>query len=160
METILSELTISPEGKLFSPTGELKQHTAKSGYLVVNYRGGTHYVHRLVAAAYHPNPENKRVVAHWDGDKTNNHIDNLRWATDKENSDDKVRHGRTNRGTRNGQAKLSSEDVRRIRQCRSEGQSVHEVAEAFGVSTWTIYDACNPNRTWQHMSEEEEKENH
>lgn len=43
------------------------------------------YVHRLVAYAFIPNPENKRTIDHIDGDKLNNHVSNLRWATHAEN---------------------------------------------------------------------------
>jgi len=43
-------------------------------------------IHRLVAQAYIPNPENKREVDHIDRDKSNNHFSNLRWATRSENT--------------------------------------------------------------------------
>ena len=45
-----------------------------------------HLVHRLVAAAFIPNPEDRPCVDHIDGDKHNNIITNLRWATGTQNN--------------------------------------------------------------------------
>ena len=65
----------------------LKQHKNKYGYLTVPL-GRSHAcmtVHRLVGLAFLPNPDNKPQINHKDGDKTNNKLENLEWATSQEN---------------------------------------------------------------------------
>lgn len=61
----------------------------KGGYLKVRFKekqiGRNYRVHILVAKAFIPNPENKLEVNHKDGDKHNNHVDNLEWSTRSEN---------------------------------------------------------------------------
>lgn len=59
------------------------------GYKIVGLRNGTkkknHYVHRLVAEAFIPNPYGYPVVDHIDHNRENNRVDNLQWCTQKEN---------------------------------------------------------------------------
>lgn len=62
----------------------LKQRLRKNGYLDVGLHknGETErpLTHRLIAQCFIPNPYNHPTVDHIDGDRTNNDIDNLRWA--------------------------------------------------------------------------------
>lgn len=68
-------------------SGRIKQPTLSknNGYLYVDlYQGNKRSketVHRLVAEAFIPNPDNKPTVDHKDGNRQNNAISNLRWAS-------------------------------------------------------------------------------
>ncbi len=83
---------ISSCGRVRNATTEwiLKHRARKDGYLDVWLsKNGTPkqlLVHRLVAEAFFENPTEKRCVDHRDGDRTNNHIENLRYATHAENN--------------------------------------------------------------------------
>ncbi len=61
------------------------QYITKGGYVKVIIRKKNLLVHRLVAQAFIPNPNNLPQVNHKDGNKQNNCVDNLEWCTASEN---------------------------------------------------------------------------
>lgn len=76
----------------FKRTGVRKQMIPRIGttgyYMIVLCKDGkpkNHRMHRLIAKAFIPNPENKGDINHIDGNKLNNDISNLEWNTRQEN---------------------------------------------------------------------------
>lgn len=76
--------------------GVLKPYI-KNGYFAVNlYKNGKSnhfYIHRLVAAAFIPNPNNYKYINHIDCNKTNNTVHNLEWCTQKHNIHEAMKNG-------------------------------------------------------------------
>ena len=97
----------------------IKTDIIHTGYLRVTlYKNGktqNRYVHVLVARAFIPNPDNKPFVNHIDGNKQNNSIENLVWATPSENIQHAFETGLSKSGCEHGRAKLTPEQVREIR---------------------------------------------
>ena len=84
---------VSPAGNVYSiRTGKLKpwKHNGKEPYFMVSLSKGGKVkkvlVHRLVAEAFIPNPDNLPQVNHKDGNVQNNAVWNLEWVTNAENT--------------------------------------------------------------------------
>lgn len=115
------------KGKLF------KLSPDKSGYIKTKFsvdgKRTVKLVHRLVAEAFIPNPENKPEVNHIDGDKQNNYVNNLEWVTSKENT----RHGLENglikynlEALAKGQKKAVKATSKKVNQLTLEGDFIRQ----------------------------------
>lgn len=126
------------------------------GYWVTRIGGIQIGVHQIVAATFIPNPENKPEAAHWDNDRSNNTVENLRWATRKENEEDKVRHGTLTLGTRNGMVKLTPNQVTYVKQMltgkpRGVPPLHQDIADELGVNRSCVTRIANGKR-WSHAT--------
>lgn len=131
-----------------------KQYADESGrksvVLCQNNTSVRFLVHRLVAAAFLPDPSPERTeVAHNNGVNSDNRFSNLRWATPKENTADKVLHGTQTRGENHPVARLTEADVCAIRASAAK-QSQRSVAREFGVSPAQVNRIVHGKR-WSHV---------
>lgn len=102
---IVTNYLIDENGQIFNTKtnkylkGSIKNTGYKMALLSINGKKKDYAVHRLVAEAFIPNPNNKPVVNHKDGNKLNNCVSNLEWTTYSENRTHAVKTGlSSNRG--------------------------------------------------------------
>lgn len=87
--------TLYENGEVYSGKSDklIKPRTNPNGYLFVTLDGKQLSIHRLVALHFLPNPYGYPQVNHIDGDKTNNHINNLEWCTSIQNNNHALETG-------------------------------------------------------------------
>lgn len=109
-----------------------KTHISKEGYahltLTKDNNLKNHMVHRLVSIHFIKNPDGKEDVNHIDGNKLNNHVSNLEWCTQKENS----QHALKNKLFK-PKIKISNDTVNRIRK-DSNKMSAWDISKKYAVS--------------------------
>lgn len=146
-------LEISNLGRVRNPkTGTIrKQNLLKTGYLFVSFSMGsrgkkkTIRVHKAIAETWIPNPEGKPIVNHIDGNKENNSLENLEWATYRENASHAIESGLVSQEAIDRSArtksKLTEEEVIFIRKNYISGDKVfgsRALGRHFNISHKTI----------------------
>lgn len=125
-----------------------------TGYYYVglhkNGKCKTFKVHTLIFLAFNGQRPLNCVVAHNNGIKTDNRLENLRWASYKENSEDSIKHGTYSFGENHYYSKLKNEDVVNIRQMKKEGFSTREISNKYNIDISHIRDIIK-YESWKHL---------
>lgn len=118
-----------------SRPGFLKQGDSKGYKNISLCRDGKpskKWVHRIVALTFLGDPPTpKHEAAHGDGNPSNNHLYNLRWATGSENQRDRKKHGTGNQGEAHGLSKITLAQARWAKSV--SGLRLDEIAKTIGT---------------------------
>ncbi|AXQ62742.1 HNH endonuclease [Bacteroides phage PhiCrAssBcn17] len=157
LKSIGNNYSVSIDGRVYSHKRNkyLQQRVGPRGYMMVNLSIGgkckTFTVHRLVATAWIPNPNNKEQINHIDGDKTNNSVNNLEWCTSSQNVihafDTGLKIPSKGLVTKNG--RFNDEDIAEIRRLYNEEHlSQYKIASIYNVTRSAIQQILN-NSTYK-----------
>lgn len=118
--------------------GLIRGGVCANGYILVSSGSVKFYLHRLVAECFLPpckEPFAKMTVNHKNGNKTDNRVENLEWATFKENNRHARKNGLNNqRGVNCNLAKYSDQFIRAVRNVHEKyNPTQRELAELFGL---------------------------
>ena len=143
---------ISDQGRVLYKNKLVKLSQNPKNYLRlrIKSKGLNLSVHQLVLKAFGPEQPPNTTPDHINRIKTDNRLINLRWATVKEQQENRVLN--PNKGSKNHAAKLSEKDITIIRQLLLEGVSQDKIAKRLNVSQCTI-SRIKLNLAWTHVKD-------
>jgi len=109
-------------------------------------------VHKVVALAFLPNPDNLPFLNHMDGNKQNARLSNLERCTAQHNTIHAWKLGLcvAFRGENQPNSKLKDHDIPKIRELAASGVSAKDIGAAYGVTGTNIYYILR-RATWSHI---------
>lgn len=115
-------------------------------------------VHRLIAEAFIPNPENKSFIDHINGNRADNRIENLRWVTQKENMNNPItrkRESNSKKGEKNPQYQKpkTEKQLEALRKSNIKSvicietkevfESIEDASKKYNITASNISRCCN-----------------
>lgn len=154
----LGRTMILPTGGILNLKERILRQRVNKGYMIVGLSKRSKKfsvkVHRLVAEAFIENPENKKQVNHKFGNKKDNRVISLEWATGHENMKHSFANGfhvsPAKKGESNGRSKLTNSKVKRIRALSLQGKSLRVLGEKYKVSS-TLIAMIIKRKAWSHV---------
>ena len=127
--------SVTKDGRIYSHISNrfLKEYNHNHGYLSTAFHkdGKSHskLIHRVVAEAYLPNPDNLPTVNHKDGDKTNNNVSNLEWCSYADNNLHAIENG-----LRGDTRKYSEDLVLRVMTLVADGWRQKDICDSLNLT--------------------------
>jgi NUMOD4 motif/HNH endonuclease len=130
---------------------EMTPHLQPNGYMMITLSFGStrkrDYVHRIVLEAFCGPCPPGWAGAHSNGNRSDNRLVNLRWATNVDNHADKLHHGTLLRGEQLPQSKLTEQ---RVRELRASSMSLAHFSLLWGISE-QILSRARKGINWKHI---------
>jgi len=131
---------VTENGECFNNGKQLFGQKTKKGYIKIDVwvnakREKLYFLHRMVGEVFIPNPENLPQINHKNGDKADNRIANLEWATQSQNIQHRLDELKVGMDINHKSTKIPSKEIKILRWKKSIGYplNLREIAKKWGL---------------------------